>query len=115
MHGVVNGVLDRALLGREAVAQGLELLVVRRGGELGLDARLQPSFRLGHELRAVNIIHRTVRCMAECKVRVQAFYRTSCHEAKSAGAMDTATLERSRTLICEWTSVHVSRLTFGEW
>ena len=52
MDLVVDLVLERALLGREAVAQLLELVVVGRRGELGLDARLEAGLGLGHELRA---------------------------------------------------------------
>ena len=49
VHLVVDGMLERALLGREAVAQRFELVVVLRGGQLGLDARLEAGLRLAHQ------------------------------------------------------------------
>ena len=62
---VVDLVLERALLGREAVAQGLELVVVGRGGQLGLDARLEAGLGLAHQFGAVNSIGRAVRRVAK--------------------------------------------------
>ena len=47
--------LERTLLGGEAVAERLELVVVGGGGQLGLDARLEARLGLGHELGAVNV------------------------------------------------------------
>lgn len=44
--------LQGALLGGEAVAERLELVVVGGGGQLGLDARLEAGLGLGHELGA---------------------------------------------------------------
>ena len=49
---VVDLVLEGALLGGEAVAERLELVVVGGGGQLGLDARLEAGLGLGHELGA---------------------------------------------------------------
>lgn len=49
---VVDGVLKGALLGGEAVAERLELVVVGGGGQLGLDTRLESGLGLGHELGA---------------------------------------------------------------
>ena len=45
-------VLERALLGGEAVAERLELVFVGGGGQLGLDTRLEAGLGLGHELGA---------------------------------------------------------------
>ena len=52
VHLVVNLVLQGALLGREAVAELLELFVVGGGGQLGLDARLEAGFCFGHQFGA---------------------------------------------------------------
>ena len=49
---MVDLVLERALLGREAVAQLLELVVVGRRGELGLDAGLEAGLCFAHKLCA---------------------------------------------------------------
>ena len=54
---MINGVLQGALLGGEAVAERLELVVVGGGGQLGLDARLEAGLGLGHELGAVDGMH----------------------------------------------------------
>ena len=67
MDLVVDGVLQGALLGREAVAQGLELVVVLRGGQLGLDARLEAGLGLGHQFGAMNNTNRAVRRVAKDK------------------------------------------------
>ena len=67
MDLVVDLVLERALLGREAVAQLLELVVVGRRGELGLDARLEAGLGLGHQFGAMNNIDRAVRRVAKDK------------------------------------------------
>ena len=49
---MIDLVLERALLGGEAVAERLELVFVGGGGQLGLDTRLEAGLGLGHELGA---------------------------------------------------------------
>ena len=49
--GVVDGVLQVALLLAELGAERLERGVVGGGGELGLEARLQRRLRLRHQVR----------------------------------------------------------------
>ena len=61
VHGVVDRVLERALLGREAVAHLLELGVVLRGRELGLDARLEAGLGLGLRVAGAKVWARTTR------------------------------------------------------
>ena len=62
-------VLERALLGGEAVAERLELVFVGGGGQLGLDTRLEAGLGLGHELGAVNVrIGVRVGTVMECVV-----------------------------------------------
>ena len=51
-HLVIDGVLQAALLGREAVAQGFELIVVGGGRQLRLDAGLEAGLCFRHQFGA---------------------------------------------------------------
>ena len=91
-------VLERALLGAEAVAQRRELLVVGGGRELGLELRLEARLALVHPSQCKDA-WAVWRGQRGRRVGAHISARATCHDSWSAGAIDTPNFDRSRTLI----------------